>query len=714
MPRTYKPKPGRKVYKTYDETIIQQALMELEKPNTSLKIVAEKYKISKSVLHRHKTKCLKPLGGQTALTNDTEEYIVENLNICADWGYPLDTTDLRYIVKMYLDTAQISIKKFKNNFPGPDFVEGFLKRNHGKISTRICQNIKRSRAAVSPDTLKKYFGELEKSLQDVPTANIINYDETNLTDDPGRKKVIVRRGCKYPERVLNHSKGSVSIMMAGTAEGDLLPPYVVYKSTHLYDSWVKNGPAGTRYNRTGSGWFDGASFTDWVKNIVIPYFEDKEGKKILIGDNLASHLSLEVIKMCKEKNIHFVFLPANSTHITQPLDVAFFRPTKVAWRQILDQWKKTDGRVLTCVPKGCFPRLLKLLIDKISINSKANIQAGFRKAGIVPLDINAVLTRLPTEKENPEVIKDAVDESFLKLLKEMRYGTINITEPKKKRQLDVIAGRSVSEEEVNSQTSETAAGKPKSNKKAISSASKIMTSGKGKGTGKKTIKKNVSQNTSGNEKYESVGLDMSNPCKQGESEVLVDGGNNENENINIIITKKVFKEQQNNTNRVKCINIEDTENEIFFKTVVTKAEMVHTQKIKKDLDEENNVTTNKENRHKRTMDEINDYLIIENDMNLVDINSMPIIFSDDVDSGLQEVCISTEKQGTVEERINTDSKREKIKIISDITLPPLSLPLPKKSQLLPKSTTKPLPKRRRLSKNYYDDEEEILKILEDN
>ncbi|KAH9643384.1 hypothetical protein HF086_015498, partial [Spodoptera exigua] len=85
----------------------------------------------------------------------------------------------------------------------------------------------------------------KKSLQDVPTANIINHDETNLTDDPGRKKVIVRRRCKYPERVLNHSKGSVSIMMAGTAEGDLLPPYVVYKSTHLYDSWVKNGPAGT-------------------------------------------------------------------------------------------------------------------------------------------------------------------------------------------------------------------------------------------------------------------------------------------------------------------------------------------------------------------------------------------------------------------------------------------------------------------------------------
>ncbi|CAG4969951.1 unnamed protein product [Colias eurytheme] len=75
MPRTYKPKPGRKVYKTYDETIIQQALMELEKPNTSLKIVAEKYKISKSVLHRHKTKCLKPLGEIIRFLEKEEEKI---------------------------------------------------------------------------------------------------------------------------------------------------------------------------------------------------------------------------------------------------------------------------------------------------------------------------------------------------------------------------------------------------------------------------------------------------------------------------------------------------------------------------------------------------------------------------------------------------------------------------------------------------------------
>uniref|UniRef100_A0A2A4JC07 Uncharacterized protein n=1 Tax=Heliothis virescens TaxID=7102 RepID=A0A2A4JC07_HELVI len=92
-----------------------------------------------------------------------------------------------------------------------------------------------------------------------------------------------------------------------------------------------------------------------------------------------------------------------------PLDVAFFRPMKVAWRQILQKWKKTDGRSLSCVPKGCFPRMLKLLMDQININSENNIRAGFRKTGISPLNPNEVLARLPEEAQNDEKAKEAID-----------------------------------------------------------------------------------------------------------------------------------------------------------------------------------------------------------------------------------------------------------------------------------------------------------------
>ena len=74
--------------------------------------------------------------------------------------------------------------------------------------------------------------------------------------------------------------------------------------------------------------FDSFCFQDWGEAVAIPFFKNVEGPKFLIGDNLASHLSVDVIKLCDEKNIRFVFLPSNSTHMMQPIDVAFFRPMK--------------------------------------------------------------------------------------------------------------------------------------------------------------------------------------------------------------------------------------------------------------------------------------------------------------------------------------------------------------------------------------------------
>lgn len=52
------------------------------------------------------------------------------------------------------------------------------------------QNIKLSRAVICRETLSEYFNHLEKELTCIPLENIVNYDETNLSDDPGRKKIL--------------------------------------------------------------------------------------------------------------------------------------------------------------------------------------------------------------------------------------------------------------------------------------------------------------------------------------------------------------------------------------------------------------------------------------------------------------------------------------------------------------------------------------------
>jgi hypothetical protein len=68
----------------------------------------------------------------------------------------------------------------------------------------------------------------------------------------------------------------------------------------------------------------------YLPQVFVPWVEKlpHEDIKLIIGDNLSSHLSPTVLQSCREHNIRFCFLPENSTHILQPLDVGVFAPMK--------------------------------------------------------------------------------------------------------------------------------------------------------------------------------------------------------------------------------------------------------------------------------------------------------------------------------------------------------------------------------------------------
>ena len=54
--------------------------------------------------------------------------------------------------------------------------------------------------------IESYFNNHEATVKDVLPENIINFDETNLTADPGTQKVIGERGKKQVERVMDSSE----------------------------------------------------------------------------------------------------------------------------------------------------------------------------------------------------------------------------------------------------------------------------------------------------------------------------------------------------------------------------------------------------------------------------------------------------------------------------------------------------------------------------
>ena len=209
---------------------------------------------------------------------------------------------------------------------------------------------------------------------------------------------------------MQHSKSSVSLMFCGNALGEYLPPMVVYRAQNIYTEWTRGGPTGCIYECTKSGWFDSRCFERWFREIFLPHANAKDGKKVLLGDNLASHFTPEVIQAAVDNNIEFVCLIPNSTHILQPLDVAVFRSVKVEWRRIMEAWRK-EARIKGSIPKSQFSGLLRKLESRLK---SENLIAGFRATGIWPLNRDEVLKRLPGTNQDIggtavyEVFNDAV------------------------------------------------------------------------------------------------------------------------------------------------------------------------------------------------------------------------------------------------------------------------------------------------------------------
>jgi hypothetical protein len=63
--------------------------------------------------------------------------------------------------------------------------------------------MKGNHATVDKHIITYYIENVRTVTEGVPPENIFNFDETNLTGNPGQKKVIVRRGVKYPEKICN-------------------------------------------------------------------------------------------------------------------------------------------------------------------------------------------------------------------------------------------------------------------------------------------------------------------------------------------------------------------------------------------------------------------------------------------------------------------------------------------------------------------------------
>ncbi|KAK3755438.1 hypothetical protein RRG08_008013 [Elysia crispata] len=213
MVRNYKRSNDSRSYKNYTEQQLADALTAISSGEMKFREASVHFKIPIGTLHnKMKGKHTNVPGHQTALAENEEKVIVDYLLAVASWGFPFSTTEVQLMVSSYLKLIGKNVACFKENTPSSEWVTSFVRR-HKKLSQRQCQNIKVSRASKSRSEMKDFFNHFKTSLGlddngkgPMSATHIFNFDETNLSDDPGAKKCIFKRGVKYPERVMDSSK----------------------------------------------------------------------------------------------------------------------------------------------------------------------------------------------------------------------------------------------------------------------------------------------------------------------------------------------------------------------------------------------------------------------------------------------------------------------------------------------------------------------------
>lgn len=91
---------------------------------------------------------------------DEEQFVAHIVAVSIYYGYPVNTSDLRCVVKSYLDRIEKNEFRFNNNLPGSDWAESFMKRQKAILTQRTAKNISYARAATDEKVVNSFFNNL--------------------------------------------------------------------------------------------------------------------------------------------------------------------------------------------------------------------------------------------------------------------------------------------------------------------------------------------------------------------------------------------------------------------------------------------------------------------------------------------------------------------------------------------------------------------------
>ena len=327
-----------------------QAAVESIKEGKGLRQTARLYNVPVETLRRRVNGSVsmgcRP-GPATILTDEEEDRLCKYIIQMADMGFGLTTED---IMSIAFKIAEKSHRKhpFSNGMAGRGWFEGFKSR-HPQLRIRKPQPLSYCRALCSnKETIEEFFaklgsiyGRLNLILKPMLVYNV---DETGLSVVHSPLKVVAQVGHNVYSLTSGERGKTHTVVSCVSASGQALPPMLIYPRKKCVPEHFKKGAVpNTLFSNSGNGWINTDLYLEWFK-----FFVANIRPVLLIQDGHGSHVSIELIELARAHNIHLLCLPAHTTHVLQPLDVAVFKSFKSHFAKTCRKYMSNNpGRVIT-------------------------------------------------------------------------------------------------------------------------------------------------------------------------------------------------------------------------------------------------------------------------------------------------------------------------------------------------------------------------------
>ena len=145
--------------------------------------------------------------------------------------------------------------------------------------------------------------------------------------DPGL--ILAERGQKRMGLITIWERSKNTTVVCAMSSGGLYAsPMFIFPWSRMSPLLEKNGPPGSVYSCSKTGWINEELFVIWSKHFAQFIHASNNNKMLFILGNHSTHGSGEAYDICGEKGIVIVSLPPHTSHRLQPLNVVFYSPLK--------------------------------------------------------------------------------------------------------------------------------------------------------------------------------------------------------------------------------------------------------------------------------------------------------------------------------------------------------------------------------------------------